>query len=254
MRSFHVNTFASVVRLLGIIHFAACGAVFIEPYDKIIQFRANVVVPKAPTAIQATGIQSFWPALEPANSAAILQNVIANEGTLLGQWSFFEYFLDIMGDKGVIHGEDSDVYPGDIIENNFVKMDYSHLWSGPANSRQWFVYWVVTRGAEGLAKGEVDFSGNFTIDLTAYPEVGDFTQAIVATELNRAAKWEMGPVVWNKILVQISGTSIEWCRLDKLVLSGVTLSDVGPVTSYLSMTGALCLIAGFTMTNTKATT
>ncbi|ESZ94050.1 hypothetical protein SBOR_5576 [Sclerotinia borealis F-4128] len=176
-------------------------------------------------------------ALEPANSAAILQNVVANEGKVLGQWSFFEYYYDGHAPEGVeevIHGKNRNVYPGDIIESGFVSMDSSAMWVGTVNPHHWTVNWIVKRGAEGIVNREEDFAGNATMDFSLYPDMGDFTQAILATELNRAAKWDMGPVVWSDIFVEVHGTATDWCSIDKLVLSDVSISDVGPGSVFLS--------------------
>ncbi|APA07415.1 hypothetical protein sscle_02g021850 [Sclerotinia sclerotiorum 1980 UF-70] len=111
MRSHKLSVFAGILGLLGMARFVAAGAVFIEPYSKIVHFRATVIVPKAPTVVQATGIQSFWPALKPASSNAILQIVFANEGKVLGQWSFFEYFQDGIASTGGerVHGKNINV-------------------------------------------------------------------------------------------------------------------------------------------------
>lgn len=139
--------------------------------NKYIQFRATVVVPNAPTVIQATGVQAFFTALEPANSTAVLQNVIANMGSVLGQWSFFEYFYDPpVGAERALHGEHHTVYPGDIVASGFILMGNSEQWTGLTKPYQWFVEWRVKRGEEGLAKGKADFSGNTTMDLSAYRE------------------------------------------------------------------------------------
>ncbi|TGO20248.1 hypothetical protein BPAE_0319g00050 [Botrytis paeoniae] len=163
MRSLDLNVFAGILLFLDRLHLLATGAVFIEPYAKIVQFRATAIVPKAPTVLQATRIQSFWPAIEPANSNSILQIVYANEGETLGRWSFFEYFQ--LGNASAggerIHGKNINVYPGDLISNGFISMDESEQWRGPTKSYKW-------RGAKGLANGEIDFMGNQTVDLSPY--------------------------------------------------------------------------------------
>ncbi|KAM0152369.1 hypothetical protein ACHAPC_005245 [Botrytis cinerea] len=279
MRSLGLNAFAGILFFLGSLQLAATGAVFIEPYAKIAQFRATVIVPKAPTILQATGIQSFWPALEPANSNSILQIVFANEGNTVGRWSFFEYFQ--LGNASAggerIHGKNINVYPGDLISSGFISIDGSEQWGSPTNSSKWYVNWVVRRGAEGLANGEINFMGNETLDLSPYPDIGDFTQvriiciiphfstptqcvpkltstpqAILATELNRAAKWEMGPLDWKNVLIQIEGTNTDWCSVDKLILSNATLSNIEAVKMYPSITGMTCFFTGFTVTDSTA--
>ncbi|KAF7905755.1 hypothetical protein EAF00_000034 [Botryotinia globosa] len=254
MRSLDLKVFASILLFLGRFHLVATGAVFIEPYAKIVQFQATVIVPKAPTALQATGIQSFWPAIEPANSNSILQIVYANEGETLGRWSFFEYFQ--LGNASAggerIHGKNINVYPGDLITNGFISVDFFEQWKGPTKSYKWFVYCTIRRGAEGLANGEVDFMSNVTVDLSPYPNIGDFTQAILATELNRAAKWEMGPLDWKNVLIQIDGTNMDWCSVDKLILSNVTLSNIESVRVFPAITGMICLFKGFTVMDSTA--
>ncbi|CAD6447683.1 92a661b7-33dc-4ad9-a24c-0145b27eef78 [Sclerotinia trifoliorum] len=246
------------------------------------QFRATVIVPRAPTVVQATGIQSFWPALEPASSDAILQIVFANEGKVLGQWSFFEYFQDGIASTGGerVHGKNINVYPGDLISNGFISTDENEMWTGAINAHKWYVNWIVRRGAEGLAKGEIDGEGNATVDLSAHADMGDFTQvrtvciflyyssmlqlnfipesinmpqAILATELSRAAKWEMGPIDWQNVMIQIEGTSRDWCSVDKLILLNVTLGNVQAVDLLPTTKGATCFFKGFTVTDTIAT-
>ncbi|ATZ45294.1 hypothetical protein BCIN_01g01020 [Botrytis cinerea B05.10] len=254
MRSLGLNAFAGILFFLGSLQLAATVAVFIEPYAKIAQFRATVIVPKAPTILQATGIQSFWPALEPANSNSILQIVFANEGNTVGRWSFFEYFQ--LGNASAggerIHGKNINVYPGDLISSGFISIDGSEQWGSPTNSSKWYVNWVVRRGAEGLANGEINFMGNETLDLSPYPDIGDFTQATLATELNRAAKWEIGPLDWKNVLIQIEGTNTDWCSVDKLILSNATLSNIEAVKIYPSITGMTCFFTGFTVTDSTA--
>ncbi|TGO74520.1 hypothetical protein BELL_0275g00050 [Botrytis elliptica] len=255
MRPLDLNVFAGILLFFGRFHLVATGAVFIEPYAKIVQFGATVIVPKVPTVLQATGIQSFWPAIEPANSNSILQIVYANEGNTLGRWSFFEYFQ--LGNASAggerIHGKNINVYPGDLISNGFISMDSSEQWKGPTKSYKWFVDWSVRRGAEGLANGEINFMGNQTVDLSPYPDIGDFTQAILATELNRAAKWEMGPLNWKNVLIQIEGTTnTDWCSVDKLILSNVTLSNIEAVRVFPAITGMTCFFKGFTVMDTTA--
>ncbi|KAF7960356.1 hypothetical protein EAE96_000041 [Botrytis aclada] len=254
MHSIDLSVFVGILLSLGRLHLVATGAVFIEPYTKIVQFRATVIVPKAPTVLQATRIQSFWPAIEPANSKSILQIVYANEGETLGRWSFFEYFQ--LGNASAggerIHGKNVVVYPGDLISNGFISMDASEQWRGPTKSHKWFVNWMVRRGAEGLANGEMDFMGNVTVDLSPYPNIGDLTQAILATELNRAAKWEMGPLEWKNVLVQIEGTNTDWCSVDKLILSNVTLSNIEVIKVFPAITGMVCFFTGFTVVDLMA--
>ncbi|TGO07539.1 hypothetical protein BTUL_0267g00070 [Botrytis tulipae] len=232
MRPLDLNVFAGILLFLGRLHLVATGAVFIEPYAKIVQFQATVIVPKAPTILQATGIQSFWPAIEPANSNSILQIVYANEGETLGRWSFFEYFQlgNALAGGERIHGKNINVYPEDLISNGFISMDSSEQWKGPTKSYKWFVHWTGRRGAEGLANGE----------------------AILATELNRAAKWEMGPLDWKNVLIQIEGTNMDWCSIDKLILSNVTLSNIESVRVLPGITGMICFFKGFTVMDSTA--
>ncbi|KAF7854119.1 uncharacterized protein EAF02_011737 [Botrytis sinoallii] len=239
MRPLDLSVFAGILLFFGRFHLVATGA-----------FRATVIVPKVPTVLQATGIQSFWPAIEPANSNSILQIVYANGGNTLGRWSFFEYFQ--LGNASAggerIHGKNINVYPGDLISNGFISMDSSEQWKGPTKSYKWFVEWSVRRGAEGLANGEINFMGNQTVDLSPYPDIGDFTQAILATELNRAAKWEMGPLNWKNVLIQIERTTnTDWCSVDKLILSNVTLSNIEAVRVFPAITGMTCFFKGFTV-------
>ncbi|THV50209.1 hypothetical protein BGAL_0160g00120 [Botrytis galanthina] len=179
MRPLDLNVFAGILLFINRFYLVATGAVFIEPYAKIVQFRATVIVPKAPTVLQATGIQSFWPAIEPANSNSILQIVYANEGNTLGRWSFFEYFQ--LGNASAggerIHGKNINVYSGDLISNGFISMDSSDQWKGLTKSYKWFVNWMIRRGAEGLANGEVDFMGNVKVDLSPYRYPRNRTQS-----------------------------------------------------------------------------
>ncbi|QSZ36444.1 hypothetical protein DSL72_006323 [Monilinia vaccinii-corymbosi] len=244
-----LETFTGLLGLLSMIQFVAGGYIAIEPYAKIVQFRATVLVPSPPTFIQATGVQSFFPALEPANSTAILQNVIANMGSVLGKWSFFVYFYDpSVGAEQAIHGNHHTVYPGDFVASGFILMNDSEQWVGLTKPYQWFVEWRDRRGVEGLANGEVDISGNTTMDLSAYPDVEDFTQAILAFEFYRNAKWEMGPLSWSNIHIQINDTKTDWCSVDKFIVDGVTISDIGPVNVYPAITGITCFFTSFTLT------
>ncbi|KAA8575912.1 hypothetical protein EYC84_006077 [Monilinia fructicola] len=248
MYPFSLEAFKSLLGLLNMITFASGGYIAIELYAKIMQFRATVVVPNAPTVIQATGVQAFFTALEPANSTAVLQNVIANMGSVLGQWSFFEYFYDPpVGAERALHGEHHTVYPGDIVASGFILMGNSEQWTGLTKPYQWFVEWRVKRGEEGLAKGKADFSGNTTMDLSAYPDVEDFTQAILTFELYRSAEWEMGPLVWSNIDVQINGTNTGWYSVDKFLVEDVTITDTGPVNVSPAITGITCFFTGFTL-------
>ncbi|KAB8290386.1 hypothetical protein EYC80_010819 [Monilinia laxa] len=237
------------------VHFVAGGHIAIEPYAKIIQFRATVVVPNALTVIQAIGVQAFFPALEPASSTAILQNVIANMGST----------------ERALHGAHHNVYPGDIVASGFVLMDDSEQWVGLTKPNQWFMEWRVRRGEEGMTKEEADFSGNTTMDLSAYPDVEDFTQvcniqiipyfpipepntvqAILAFELYRNAEWEVGPLVWSNIDIQTNGTNTVWCSVDKFLVEGVTITDIGSVHVYPAITGITCFFTGFTLTEFPA--
>lgn len=80
----------------------------------------------------------------------------------------------------------------------------------------------------------------------------DTLQAILATELNRAAKWEMGPLNWKNILIQIEGTNMDWCSVDKLILSNVTLSNIESVRVFPAITGMTCFFKGFTVMDSTA--
>ncbi|APA07416.1 predicted protein [Sclerotinia sclerotiorum 1980 UF-70] len=113
------------------------------------------------------------------------------------------------------------------------------MWTGAVDAHKWYVNWIVRRGVEGLAKGEVDGGGNAT--------------AILATELSLAAKWEMGPIDCQNITIQIEGTSRDWCSVDKLILLNVTLNNVQPVDLLPTTRGATCFFKGFTVTDTMAT-
>ena len=93
---------------------------------------------------------------------------------------------------------------------------------------------------------------HFSTPTQCVPKLTSTPQAILATELNRAAKWEMGPLDWKNVLIQIEGTNTDWCSVDKLILSNATLSNIEAVKIYPSITGMTCVFTGFTVTDSTA--
>jgi len=200
------------------------------------QYQSAMIVPAPPDVLQNTSkVQAIWPGMQPSSSAAVLQNVLANEGSVLGEWWFIPFYCcmyvsrpsDTIPNAYHLTGLHCDlpitskvfpasfsvvkletnsekVYPGDVILSTFTRNPFTGVWLDT---------WQIQPGVIGYAAGQTSLSGNLTFDPSLYTNVGPYTQILLAIELQGNASWASGQVLWKDIIIETEddGNDTDWC-------------------------------------------
>jgi hypothetical protein len=193
------SKFVTVLPLLGLFVAKAIaqGVTWFSP-GPITRIQSTYTIPSVPVTPIMNATQGFWMGMQPSDNGAVIQNVVGNRGTAVGEWGFWpEYCCD----PNIFLETSERVYPGDSLINSIAQN---------ASSGEWVMSWYLNPGVEGDAAGETPFAGSFVFDPKLYP-TNPFQNAFFIVEVGQPSYWDFGVVAWEDIEIVANTTDTSWC-------------------------------------------